>query len=115
MNLTSPKATLDSDLRAGLRDSLFNINDETNQLKDVKHILDELNIVSTMLKEQKDVLGKMADVFPHISCPESIVDSNIKHAEKMEEHAKNTYKAVRFNAACSRIMLTIESSTTFLT
>ena len=77
-----------------MRDSLFNISSETNQLKDVKHILDELNIVSTMLKEQKDVLSKMSKNFPHISCPESIVDNNIKHAEKMEEHAKHTYRAV---------------------
>lgn len=77
-----------------LRDSLFNINEETNQLKDVKHILDELNIVLTMLKEQKDVLDKMSKNFPHISCPESTVDRNIKHAVKMQKHAENTYKAV---------------------
>lgn len=99
-----------------MRDDLFNINVETQLLKEVKHILDDLNIVLTMLREQKDVLEKMSKIFPQISQPESIVDDNIKSAEKMEVHADNTYKAVSLTQyVCSRTILTIESSTTFLT
>jgi hypothetical protein len=77
-----------------LRNDLFNITVETNSLKTVKHILDELNIVLTMLKEQKDVLRKMSKDFPSIASPDSIVEDNIKYAEKMEARAKNTYRAV---------------------
>jgi hypothetical protein len=77
-----------------LRNNLFSINLETKSLKEVKHILDELNIVLAMLREQKDVLRKMSKIFPQITQPRSIVDDNIKSAEKMEAHAENTYKAV---------------------
>lgn len=47
-----------------MRNNLFSINLETKSLKEVKHILDELNIVLAMLREQKDVLRKMSKIFP---------------------------------------------------
>jgi hypothetical protein len=92
--LTSIKADLDSEERTKMRDDLFNITKETNQLKDVKDILDELNIVLTLLKEQKDVLSKVPKDFCDMSIVDSTVDNNIRDVEKMEEHAKNTYNAV---------------------
>lgn len=85
---------LSSQSRVAWRNDLFDITAETNSLKTVKHILDELNIVLTMLKEQKDVLRKMSKDFPSLPSPDSIVEDNIKYAEKMEARAKNTYRAV---------------------
>lgn len=92
--LTSSKADLDSEERSRMRDHLFNITEETNQLKDVKDILDELNIVLTLLKEQKDVLSQVPKAFCDVSTVDSTVDNNVRDVEKMEEHARNTYNAV---------------------
>lgn len=87
---------------------MFDITNETTELTSIKDIRDELNIVLAVLKEQKDVLNLMAQeiVSPKVDQYKgeyhqevmkkvvTVVETNIKDVEKMDDHAKNTYDAV---------------------
>jgi hypothetical protein len=101
------------------RDELIKIEGETSLLIEIEDIRDELNIISTILKEQESVINSFLPL-----CHRKYIDPNahkrwegmvrqsvkrqMKDVSKMEEQAKSAYNTVisgLHHLCCSLIIL----------
>jgi hypothetical protein len=81
-------------------DGLFDITEETNMVKEIKDILDELNIIQCVKRQQDAVIcGFERDMLQKAPGTEKDFYDGTRlrdHADELNESAQATYTAVSF-------------------